>query len=57
MSTPKPPVTFAAMLVRAQRRFEAVGRATTLLAFPGADLQRVPVRIRQTADRGRAAAK
>ncbi len=45
MDTRKPPVTFAAMLVRAQRRFQAVGRATAMMAFPGAELQRMPVPV------------
>lgn len=51
MNQPKPPLTFAAMLVRAQRRFEAVGRTSALMAFPGVEaaqlrpaLQRLPQR-------------
>jgi len=53
----KPPVTFAGMLVRAQRRFEAVGRATAMMAFPGAELQRAPVRVQQAPNRNASAAK
>ncbi len=53
MDTRKPPVTFAAMLVRAQRRFEAVGRATAMMAFPGAELQRMPVPVPVRAEPGR----
>jgi hypothetical protein len=57
MNTNKPPVTFAAMLVRAQRRFEAVGAATALMAFPGAQLQLQRSRVRQTPERQAAAPK